>query len=90
MDYVYYVAMVTDGLGYANQCIYHKNHVKLVYIFRYTPARFRSYLLMISLTGCWPREIYIKNKFLPAGVHLTYTPHGHGLYTSVKTFPLKC
>ena len=48
------------------------------YIFRYTPAMFES-LFVIYPSGRWPSR-NITNKFLTAGVYLTYTPLGHGLY----------
>ena len=58
--------------------IYRINHVQSVYIFRYTPAMFGN-LFVIYPSGRWPSG-NITNKFLTAGVYLTYTPLGHGLY----------
>ena len=49
-----------------------------MYIFRYTPATFGS-LFVIYPSGLWPSG-NITNKFLTAGVYLTYPPLGHGLY----------
>ena len=69
--------------------IYRINHVQSVYIFRYTPAMFRS-LFVIYPLGRWPSG-NITNKFLTAGVYLTYTPLGHGLYItylSIYLFPI--
>ena len=54
-----------------------------MYIFRYTPATFGS-LLVIYPSGCWPLG-NITNKFLTAGVYLTYPPLGHGLYITYVT-----
>ena len=64
--------------------IYRINHVQSVYIFRYTPAMFGS-LFMIYPSGRWPSG-NITNKFLTAGVYLTYTPLGHGLYIYIYIY----
>ena len=72
-------------LGLDDFSIYIYIYISIFYIYIYIPAMFGSLfamfgsLFVIYPSGRWPSG-NITNKFLTAGVYLTYTPLGHGLY----------